>query len=405
MRRLLVVLMITTAGALFLSACDTNGPTMVDADGFASPNDCAGTGTVPKTIQGGVTLSEPGGDVIVCPGTYSDDAVINKTVRLLGPKAGLDGRTRATSGEAVITGTSASSKIDVTADNVEIDGFLFQAVTGTDALHTASTASGYTIHNNIFNNNQFGLYLNASGATLSSVERNLFVNNNNTSGGSASAGNGLYSDQGLKGADIHDNKFQDNTNAALCLCTNVRNVSVHNNASVNDSSFVVAAGTVDNPDTSIKVINNTVNDTFAGDNASQGSQIFASGVNGFVVKGNTLTNGPANGVAIRDLYGPPLNVTLISNSISNATGSGIDVSSANYGAVTAKSNTLNSNGEAGIRFESPSNGNRIATNSASGNGTFDCHDESIGGNRAGVANFWATDNIGSTSSPAGLCHP
>ena len=74
-------------------------------------------------------------------------------------------------------------------------------------------------------------------------------------------------------------------------------------------------------------------------------------------------------------------------------------------AVTVASNQLSDNGEAGIIMQAGTSGNVLRYNQAFGNVTFDCQDDTVGGQRAGVANAWATSNRGVTSSPAGLCRP
>ena len=69
------------------------------------------------SIAAALEAAEDGNVIMVAAGTYADDLTINKSVKLLGPNAGILGNgTRAT--EAVISGA-----MSVSADGVVIDGF------------------------------------------------------------------------------------------------------------------------------------------------------------------------------------------------------------------------------------------------------------------------------------------
>ena len=137
----------------------------------------------------------------------------------------------------------------------------------------------------MFRNNVFGLYLHGNGTELTDVQRNLFADNN-TPG--AANGNGIYSDQGLTGAQIYENSFRNNTNAGILFAEQVQNVVVRNNVSQDDASFVNLFG----PGTgNITVRNNAATDTNPDDNDVQGSQIrTGDGVNGMIVSNNALHN-------------------------------------------------------------------------------------------------------------------
>ena len=58
------------------------------------------------TIQAAVNAAPQGATITVDAGTYRELVTINKTVTLRGAKAGVDARTRATTGEAIVTGIS-----------------------------------------------------------------------------------------------------------------------------------------------------------------------------------------------------------------------------------------------------------------------------------------------------------
>ena len=115
-------------------------------------------------------------------------------------------------------------------------------------------------------------------------------------------------------------------------------------------------------------------------------------------------------IAIRDVLGtsPAGNVDVLGNTVTGAEGSGIDVTAADFAAVSARNNTLRNNGVGpdaprdGIFFGSLTNGNQIRSNTASGNGNRDCEDDSSGSGTSGTANTW-TNNNGGTDDPNGIC--
>ena len=122
---------------------------------------------------------------------------------------------------------------------------------------------------------------------------------------------------------------------------------------------------------------------------------------GLLVRENTLTNSPANGIAVRDTSS---NIDVISNNSSSATGAGISVTSTASGAASeVRSNIMDNNDTYGIEFRAGTSSTFISANHATGNGTFDCIDQTTGRQRAGVKNI--SDNIGNTSSPAGSLSP
>lgn len=82
-----------------------------------------------QTIQAGLDAVAAAGTVHVLPGTYIEDIVVNKGVRLLGPNSGKAGADSTRGPEAVLmplTDDAANGQIIyVAASGVTIDGFLF----------------------------------------------------------------------------------------------------------------------------------------------------------------------------------------------------------------------------------------------------------------------------------------
>jgi parallel beta-helix repeat protein len=65
-------------------------------------------------------------------------------------------------------------------------------------------------------------------------------------------------------------------------------------------------------------------------------------------------------------------------------------------------NNADDNDTNGLFADTDTSRNTFTSNEASGNGSFDCRDDSHDSGTAGTANFWI-GNTGTTSSPAGIC--
>jgi hypothetical protein len=142
------------------------------------------------TINAAVTAATPGETILVCPGTYNENVIINKSLTLLGAKAGIDARTRGGSltGETVINSNFAGGTIQVQANNVTIDGVaITNAVYGIIASPPAVTPASNVVVQNVYiaSASQDGVIL--YNATSGTVRQNLIKNTVNTgiSGGSS----------------------------------------------------------------------------------------------------------------------------------------------------------------------------------------------------------------------------
>jgi nitrous oxidase accessory protein NosD len=375
---------------------------VVDDDGFATPGNCNAATPAPATIQAGVTLATAGQVVQVCPGTYNENVVVDKTLTLRGPKANVDARTRATSNEAVITGTDPTATVQLLADRITFNGFTVSGNVNGSGIYTSPSYAGYKLLDNIVEDNVFGIYLHNGGSPQAIVRENLIQNNNNS--GPAN-GNGIYSDQGAVGVVIAANKFVGNQNAGVLFAGGTitpnadRNIIIKTNRSLNDASFVALFSAVNT-----EIRQNHVNTTAP----QQGSAIFVGGdADGILIDSNVISHPGYAGIAIRDTLGTgSTNVDVLSNTVTGATSdptaAGIDVSATGYATVNARFNVLDHNSY-GIWFESGTSGNVIRANKAHHN-TVDCKDDSTGSGTAGTANFWNND-IGAVDVPNGLCKP
>lgn len=349
-----------------------------------------------NSIQAAVNASVSGDTVIVCAGTYNESvSVTTDNLTLLGAKNGLDARPNRGLGESIVNPPSGQVGISLAANNLTLDGFQVSFTGGNSGVYTSPSYSGYTVVNNIIDHNMFGLYLNTGSATSNLVEHNRFVENNLS--GPAS-GNGIYSDQGLQNVNIHANKFLSNDNAAILIGyagAPTSGITIANNTSNNDGNFAgVFSGT-----------NVTINNNHATNDTS--TAIRLEGVDGVLVKSNTIKNPGYSGIAVRDSgYGQPPtdNVTVSRNKVTGAANDGLDVTATTDGVVTMDHNTINGSANDGIEMASGTLNNHLVANKAFTSSVKDCRDASSGSHTAGTANFWFS-NHGTTSLPVGLCTP
>jgi len=124
---------------------------------------CTLTGAVavagPLDIQQLIARARPGDTVVVPPGTYSGDILIDRSVRLIGR------------GRPKLIGSGKGTVIGIRAAGVVVDGFDIDGLGGGDlgqdpsGIHIA--AHGVTIRNCRITNTLFGIYLReADGATV-----------------------------------------------------------------------------------------------------------------------------------------------------------------------------------------------------------------------------------------------
>jgi hypothetical protein len=156
------------------------------------------------TISDALAAVTDGDNIHVITGTYSTPTTVNKSVSLLGAKAGVSGIGRdpnATSDESIMS-ASGGSLFVVAANDVTIDGFLFRdASTGAAAVALASGTTGHLVQNNVFARNIFGLSV-ASNNT--DVLANQFFENNRSG---ANRSQGVNVNSGATGVVISGNYF------------------------------------------------------------------------------------------------------------------------------------------------------------------------------------------------------
>ena len=422
----LLALLASLGAALAVAgtAAADGGKLVVDDDKAQCPN------AQFTTIQAAVTAAQPGDEIRVCAGTYTATTV-DKSLKLRGAtEVGKDRRCLdRTTGEnpatdAIVNGAAGAPGFRVVANDVRIRGFTVQNATNDAGISLSKAHSGYDVRENLIQENTFGVYLNSSGEKRSRVERNCFRDNNRP--GSA-AGNGVYSDQGVKRAEVEKNVFTGHENAAMIfvgprdtqsglklnrnlltddgpviLAKVTRSEVSHNVSLKSKGSGIFFGGDVSH----VRVKENVLRDgAFTGINLRTDSASYGTtGPNtDNVIEGNRVSGFGDAGIRLRE--GATKNVVRGNRLASNGTGAdgdGISLENADNNLV--RGNRSEANRRDGLRADAASSGNRIERNRMTGNREHDCHDDSTGTGTAGTANVWR-GNRGATENRRGLCRP
>ncbi len=198
-----------------------------------------GTSGCFATIGAAVAAAEAGDTINVAAGTYNEQVNLNKANLILrGAQAGVAACARPDgANETVIT--HANGPLQITADNVTVDGFTLQGATSglTAGMHAVGNFSGHRVLNNLIRNNVIGLFINSNGTNATLVQGNRFRNNTNPGSGS---GTGINSDGQLSKTTLRQNCFSGQTTASI-LITGVtqRNPELFSNITIAEN---VAAG-------------------------------------------------------------------------------------------------------------------------------------------------------------------
>jgi parallel beta-helix repeat protein len=137
---------------------------------FASPvgSQPCGSPSYP-TITAAVAAAHPGGTVIACPGTYSEDVIVQQSVTIIGRGATVDPGSATNS---PFYSEEGSNAFTVVVPNVTIEGFTVSGASG-DGILSAGNQS--TFRNNLAEDNG-GTGIDLNGASWSTVSGNTAVN-------------------------------------------------------------------------------------------------------------------------------------------------------------------------------------------------------------------------------------
>ncbi len=289
--------------------------------------------TIQAAINDAQTLN--GHTIVVNAGTFSELVTVNKSVTLLGARAGTDARSslRGTQ-ETVVRGANSAngrtSAFHITVNNVVIDGFTAQEAANANqfgaGIFMDPNLAGAQIRNNVIQNNIVGLIVsNDTASDPLIVERNLFSNNNVTG---PTSGTGIYTDQNFGGptftsALIDNNTFENNNNAAILLgattANSQSNVGITNNIFTGNGNAILLFNL-----SGSFITANTIT-------GSAGSQmVLGGGINDLDISENIIDGGATRGIRIGDFGGggTNMNVLIGSNSITNNPTAGLEIDSA-----------------------------------------------------------------------------
>jgi Right handed beta helix region len=344
---------------------------------------CLGTPHPFDTIQGAVDVARPGATIWVCPGLYEETVKVETPrLTLKGANAGRDATRSGRHRESVVSHLDPEGTVQLLEDGITWDGFTIRGFANKEngpGMVTSEDHSGYLVRDTIFVDNGVGLDLGASGKGPSVVCRNRFVANNEfTAGG----GYGVFSERGAQQVLITDNRFEGHNGAGVFFAdrgATQRDVLIDHNKSVDDLSFATIYNT-----SRLRLTHNSATARV----------------------GDTHFPGPASAIFI----GARSDRVLVhSNRVHSASGNGVDVTPSaepNRGlAPKAPTNVVVSRNKAehaqlaGLHMATGTAHVAVTANTALDNTKWDCQDESVG-----VQNTW-TDNLGGSSSPAGLCSP
>jgi hypothetical protein len=312
---------------------------VVDDDGFATAADCNAFFATYSSIAAAEADSGSGDTIKVCPGVYTGVFINVDNLTVLGAQAGVDARTRATlpTDESIID--DACGPVQISADNVVLNGFTVQGSTMSDPCFIAGiwtnpgfggNNGGYQILNNIVQNNIFGIFLNSNCTNATLVQFNLIQNNNNPGPG---AGNGIESEFGLCNTDIDKNKFSGHINASVLIFTGGPNLDVTTNELVGGTNGArIVFGSVSN--------STIVGNTSIGSTAINGTIRLFGGNSNITINSNTLFNG-IRGIRVDNPFAIGANTGVVAhfNCIDGNTVAGMQVDSGGHsGTLNAENN-------------------------------------------------------------------
>ncbi len=160
----------TAVAVVALSPSTAHADRWVDPGGVDAANDCTVQLSPCATIQNALDQATGGESIFLAAGAYAESPSVTTGVRILGPKAGQDARSRDTLiGEATIGGT-----VLVRASSVSVDGVAIAAVAAPAVHADNASVLGITVENVFVDGGTAGVLLER--ALSATVRRNLIQN-------------------------------------------------------------------------------------------------------------------------------------------------------------------------------------------------------------------------------------
>ncbi len=413
------------------------------------------------TIQAAVDAATAGDKIKVRAGTYAENVVVNKQLTIKGADASLANYRNPAKASIVdpVNNTATGGlgvAFDLLADGIKIEGFTigeFDSNTdpdGTIGIRTSASHAGYKIKDNVIEKNTIGIYLNTSSSSMTTPARTTVKDNvirdnkltptNTGSSLTANAGNGVFSDQGLRNVKIKENRFTGaNTAASIkVVAASGDTTSLRSGIDIEDNKFsdVTGAGIYFE-----KVVDSFIDDNDLTNIALSGIQLnggnqrvmikhnelknpgsqnlfgiilsndASAGTNqNNVIKKNQITTAGSTGLVIRDSTSNTIERNRITGN-PNATlqfatqGNGISLENAD--GNTLLRNNVKNNARHGIYIDGNSTGNTLTKNTSKNNskgvgGAFDYNDSTTGGTGPSNTQNTYQKNKGGTQNVTGL---
>jgi hypothetical protein len=146
---------------------------VVDDDGMGSVADCNDSTPAFLSISAAVIASSSGDTIKVCPGTYVENVVLNKSLTLLGAQSGVDARGRIAT-ESIVTplvATVRTLELQAGSAGSIIDGFTFLGGSRAIESTTGPINDIQTLNNRIQGFTGSGLFLNDNGINIT-IDKN-----------------------------------------------------------------------------------------------------------------------------------------------------------------------------------------------------------------------------------------
>jgi parallel beta-helix repeat protein len=403
------------------------------------------------TIQAAVDAAAAGDTIKVKAGTYAESVVVNKQLTIIGRDPKLSRYLNPEKASIVDPPADNSDNdhaigFELLANGIVIEGFTIGEFDGnvddegTIGIVTSPNFSGYTIEDNVFEDNTIGIRLNTATGTSSAetvVEDNLFRDNDRAG---SSQGNGIISDLGLRNVLIDDNEL---TGAHRATGIRIQGIggetpTVQSNITIVDNEFeeltgggiywerVVDSTIEDNEFEELEDVGIHLNGGNLRNNIRDNEleEVGTSGVNALllsnseeisvntnnVIEDNEIEDAGLGGLVLQNSNNNTVRRNEIEGSqivgTTNATrGNGISLINADNNVI--EDNEAEENSRHGIFVDSASTGNQLIDNESEDNDEddvdgFDYFDDTTGGTGpSGVQNTY-TGNEGDTENKAGL---
>jgi parallel beta-helix repeat protein len=292
-----------------------------------------------KSIQKAVNNANPGDTILVYPGTYKENIVVDRELRIISKSGNPEDTT-------VLASTQNEHVFKVASDNVTIRGFKIKDASGTPG------------------NYKYGIYLDG---TKNCIIDNNYISNNRE---------GILLIDSSNNTLIN-NKLPKNNDAGIILRSSDHNTIMSNNLSGNIAGILIIYFSYNNTVDGNAVSENTIGIDIQGNNNT--------------IRNNTILDNGKYGMGITSSADNAINNNTVNSNKRN--GIWIEFSKNN----TLKSNTINFNGMDGI-FLLYSNNNTLSDNNASNNinqgiGLMDCdynilHNNVVNRNNANGIHLW-----------------